>query len=59
MPIAANMVPVEFTLGEFILKEGELPQGLYLIKSGQCKVCSIRVAEKEINPKARGSIAPA
>lgn len=34
MPIALNMIPITYNLGEYILKEGELPKGLYIIKSG-------------------------
>ena len=48
MPIACNMIPKSFSFGEFILKEGEIPKGLYLIKSGQCKVGSTRIAERPI-----------
>ena len=46
MPIACNMIPKSYSFGEFILKEGEIPKGLYLIKSGQCKVGCTRVAER-------------
>ena len=48
MPIACNMLPKSFSFGEFILKEGDIPKGLYLIKSGQCKVGSTRVAERPV-----------
>lgn len=47
MPIACNMMPYEFSFGEYIIKEGELPKGLYIIKSGQCKVASTRIAKRQ------------
>ena len=34
MPIAVNMVPHKFKFGEFLIKEGEIPPGLFIIKSG-------------------------
>ena len=47
MPIACNMVPVVYNYGEFIQKEGEVPKALYIVKSGQCKACSTRVAQRK------------
>jgi CRP-like cAMP-binding protein len=46
MPIAVNMIPISFNFGEYIIREGEIPKGLYIIKSGQCKVASIRIADR-------------
>jgi CRP-like cAMP-binding protein len=40
------MIPVTFNFGEYIIKEGDVPKGLYIIKSGQCKVASMRIAER-------------
>ena len=34
MPIAVNMIPITFNFGEFIIREGEIPKGLYMIKTG-------------------------
>ena len=34
MPIAVNMTPIKYNYGEYIIKEGEIPKGLYIIKSG-------------------------
>lgn len=34
MPIACNMIPKIFNFGDHIVKEGEVPKGLYIIKSG-------------------------
>lgn len=48
MPIACNMLPRTYSFGEYILKEGEIPHGLYLIKSGQCRVGSARIADRAI-----------
>ena len=38
LPITNNLVRKRFKLGEVILFKGEVPLGLYLIKSGFCKV---------------------
>ena len=32
MPIAANIMPITYSFGEYIIKEGEVPEGLYIIK---------------------------
>jgi hypothetical protein len=40
------MFPVTYSFGEYILKEGDIPKGLYIIKSGQCKAASTRIAER-------------
>jgi len=40
LPLANNVVRKKFKIGQYILKEGEVPQGLYIIKSGICKVGS-------------------
>lgn len=34
MPIAVNMQQVNFGYGDYIQREGEVPKGLYIIKSG-------------------------
>lgn len=47
MPVACNIQIKTFSFGEYIVREGEIPKGLYLIKSGQCKVASARIAERE------------
>lgn len=38
MPIANNLELRTFSLGEVILKAGEVPKGLYFIKKGTCRV---------------------
>lgn len=38
LPLANNLRVETYRLGEYILKEGEQPKGLYLIYKGQCKV---------------------
>lgn len=49
MPIACNMIAQKFNFGEYVLKEGEIPKGLYILKSGQCKVSSTRIAHRTIS----------
>lgn len=51
MPIALNMQQVNFGFGDYLQKEGEVPKGLYLIKSGQCRVCKTKVSTRPCNPK--------
>ena len=36
--IAQNIIQRKYKLGEFILAAGETPEGLYLIKKGNCKI---------------------
>ena len=46
MPLACNLLSKIYSFGEYILKEGEIPKGLYIIKSGQCKVGQARFADR-------------
>lgn len=48
MPIALNMSLLRFRYGQVLQSEGEIPDGLYLIKSGQCKVALRRVVEQPV-----------
>lgn len=45
MPIALNMTLLKFKYGAILQREGQVPEGLFLIKSGQCKVALTRIAE--------------
>ena len=38
LPIANSAKWMRYSLGQYILKEGDVPQGLYIIVKGQCKV---------------------
>jgi hypothetical protein len=38
LPIANTLKPKRFTLGQVILKQGQVPEGLYLVSQGCCKV---------------------
>lgn len=40
LPIANSVTARTFQLGEYIIKEGEVPKGLYMIVKGLCKVGS-------------------
>lgn len=51
MPVAVSMQQVNFQFGDFIQKEGELPKGIYLIKSGQCNVCKTVISQRSFDPK--------
>lgn len=46
MPIAVNMQQVNFGFGDYIQREGTVPKGLYLIKSGQCNVSKVVIEKR-------------
>jgi len=46
VPVALNMSIVKFQYGEFLTREGEVPPGMYLIKSGQCIVGLSRISTR-------------
>ena len=50
MPIAVNMQQVNFSYGDYLQREGEVPKGLYLIKSGQCNVSKVIVSRRKQPP---------
>ena len=43
LPLANAIVKRTYKFGEFILKEGDVPQGLYIVIKGQCRVGSERI----------------
>ena len=40
IPLAATLTPIRFKIGEYVLKQGEIPAGLHIIVSGRCNVYS-------------------
>lgn len=38
-PIISNMQKFTYTYGEYILREGDVPEGMYVVKEGQCLLC--------------------
>lgn len=48
MPIACNMNIRMYSFGEYIVKEGQIPDGLYLMKKGQAKIATMRIAKRDI-----------
>lgn len=38
VPLAANIEPVNFSINEIILENGEIPQGLYIVYEGRCTI---------------------
>ena len=44
LPLASNIQVLHFKMGEYILKAGELPEGLMIVNSGQCLVCAEKLA---------------
>lgn len=55
MPIAANIVPKSYSFGEFLVKRGEVPQGLFIIIKGQCKVVATRFGIRRLVSKQNES----
>jgi len=53
------MTLVKFKYGEFLTREGEIPAGMYIIKSGQC-ICGLsRIAvRKQQNATVPGQRRP-
>ena len=49
VPVALNMALVTFRYGEFLTREGEVPRGMHLIKSGQCIVGLSRTSSRPKN----------
>ena len=47
MPVAMNMTLLTFRYGEFVQRAGTVPDGMFLIKSGQCVLGLTRVAYRE------------
>jgi hypothetical protein len=47
MPIALNMTFMTFKFGQVIHEEGQVPECMYLIKSGQCKIAVRRVVTQK------------
>lgn len=48
MPIAANITPKTFSYGEFLIKKGEVPPGLFYIAEGQCKVVAKKIGQRDL-----------
>jgi len=47
-PLLGNMEKLNFNYGEYIIREGEIPKGMYVIKTGQCLVCIESVGVRSI-----------
>jgi hypothetical protein len=59
MPVACNLKMKTFSFGDYLIREGEVPEGLFIVKSGQCKVASARIAERALQPRERrGGVHP-
>lgn len=70
MPIALNLVPKYYRLGEYLVKKGQIPPGLLIIVSGQCSIVNEKISQRyrpeqtkkqeltKINPRKFGIIEP-
>lgn len=45
-PVAVNMHLVKFKYGQFLTREGQIPPGMFLIRSGQCIVGLARTSTR-------------
>ena len=48
LPIASKLKKQKFKLGQEILRAGTVPQGLYIIQTGQCKVGMVKHVPYEV-----------
>jgi len=48
IPIACNMETRTYTFGEYLIKKGEIPKGLFILISGQCKVVAKRIGSRQL-----------
>ncbi|CDW85001.1 camp-dependent protein kinase regulatory subunit [Stylonychia lemnae] len=55
LPLANNLITETYRLGEYILREGQQPKGLYLIFKGQCKVGSEKLNMRSKTPFSFGN----
>lgn len=44
LPLASNIQVKRYKMGEYIVKAGDLPDGLIIVKEGQCLVCAEKLA---------------
>ena len=48
-PLISNMKRLKFSYGDYILREGEIPKGMYIIRSGKCELCIETLGRRNIN----------
>lgn len=48
--IACNLKPRTFTFGQYLVKENEVPEGLFIIVQGHCKVVANRLLRTRCHP---------
>ena len=46
-PLINNMKKLKFGYGEYIIREGEIPRGMYIIRSGLCMLCIESIGTRE------------
>jgi CRP-like cAMP-binding protein len=44
LPLASNIQIKKYKKGEYIVKAGEKPEGLIIVKEGSCIVCAEKIA---------------
>ena len=49
LPLASNIRTQTLKMGEYLVKAGEEPDGLYIIKSGRGVVCAEKLAMRSNN----------
>ena len=58
LPIASNIQVKRYRLGEYLVKAGELPEGLIIVKEGACIVCAEKLALRTTKPSEYSRINP-
>ena len=56
LPLISNLIIKRYRKGQYIQKEGHEPEGLTIIKEGNCLVCTEKLAVRRIESKTNKSI---
>jgi hypothetical protein len=58
LPLASNIKVKRYKMGEYIVRAGEMPDGLIIVTEGQCIVCAEKLALRSTKPTEYGRIKP-
>ena len=56
LPLASNIQVKTYRIGEYIVKAGDLPEGMVIVTEGQCIVCAEKLAMRSNKPTEYGRI---
>ena len=52
MPLVSNIDKKKYSYGEYIQREGEIPEGLMIIHKGQAVICKENIAMRKLSKEA-------